>query len=209
MRTFRHWTPAYLVNRLSVAYDERVHPANPWLTRSAVKFLDEWLKETDRGLEWGSGRSTVWLAAHCKELVSVEHHDAWYARVRDMLSEKGLNAKVRYEHRPDGVEDTATCEYVRVAEDFADGSLDFCLVDGVARDYCALASLAKLKPGGLLIVDNINIYYPNPKSTAPHSRKGDDFASPRWRELHETVKHWRRYWTTNGVSETAFWVKPA
>lgn len=209
MRSFRHWSPTYLVNRLALAYDERQQPDNPWLTKTAVEFLDEWLKETDEGLEWGSGRSTVWLAQRSKHVVSVEHHEGWCSKVRELLSEKRVAHKVRYEHKPDGVENSATCAYVQVANEFATESLDFCLVDGVARDHCALASLDKLKPGGLLIVDNINIYYPNPKSTAPHSRKGDDFASAEWRQLHETVRHWRRFWTTNGVTETAFWVKPA
>jgi hypothetical protein len=44
--------------------------------------------------------------------------------------------------------------YVSVIDEFPDESLDFVLVDGHYRQACVLAALSKLRPGGLLAVDN-------------------------------------------------------
>ena len=44
--------------------------------------------------------------------------------------------------------------YARVLEEFPDASLDFVLVDGIFRNYCAVGSVSKVKPGGLIVVDN-------------------------------------------------------
>ena len=59
--------------------------------------------------------------------------------------------------------------YARTALGFADASLDFALVDGHYRDYSAKFILPKIKPGGMLIIDNVNWYLPC-RSKAPNSR---------------------------------------
>ena len=73
-RSFRHWTFRYLIDRTELLLYERRHPDLPWLTREAVDFLASWLQPSDHGLEWGSGRSTVWLAQRVSRLVSIEHN---------------------------------------------------------------------------------------------------------------------------------------
>jgi len=40
---------------------EKTHPDAPWLTAHAIAFLVDWLRPEDTGVEWGSGRSTLWL----------------------------------------------------------------------------------------------------------------------------------------------------
>jgi len=62
MRSFQHWTPRYIWNRLALMAHERQHPDLPWLTRAMIENLDTWLRPDDVGLEFGSGRSTVWFA---------------------------------------------------------------------------------------------------------------------------------------------------
>jgi predicted O-methyltransferase YrrM len=41
-----------------------------------------------------------------------------------------------------------------------DDHIDFVLVDGITRQTCVRSSMGKLKPGGLLILDNANLYVP-------------------------------------------------
>ncbi|SRR6266542_5291305 len=201
MRTFRHWNPRYVRDRLSVMAFERRHPDAPWLTRLMITILSSWLKPGDCGLEWGSGRSTVWLASRVGRLTSVEHDEAWYQRVKVELQEKGLK-NVDYCLCKDET------EYVYVADRIEAASLDFCLVDGVVRDACALATLALLKPGGILIVDNCNWYLPS-QSKAPNSRRESDGpASDAWKMFLAAVQDWRYVWTTSGVTDTALWLKP-
>lgn len=211
MRSFRHWTPLYIKDRLALMVYERSHPQHPWLTRAMIAILDSWLQPGDIGLEFGSGRSTRWFAQRVGHLTSVEHNPAWFRIVADQLGSlcEGGDG-VDYRLCEDGNTDSATTAYVQVANSIAPESLDFCLIDGVARDHCALASLDKLKPGGILIIDNVNWYIPRtPKSSAPNSRGQEDgYASDIWSEVGRRLESWRRIWTTNGVTDTALWVKP-
>ena len=57
----------YLHPRAIIAATKRrlwrfTDPEAPWLPREVVQFLDSWLTPAHLGLEWGSGRSTLWLA---------------------------------------------------------------------------------------------------------------------------------------------------
>jgi hypothetical protein len=211
-RSICHWTPRYIINRLILMAYERNNPNSPWLTNSMVDLLDTWLCSTDVGLEFGSGRSTIWFAKQVKHLISVEHDPEWYAKVNKQLHmlREPISERVDYHLLEVEKAKPETSEYVKVLEEVKNESLDFCLVDGMARDYCALASIDKLKSGGILIIDNVNWYWPREqKSYSPNSRgMSDGFASPVWQECANRLKYWRYVWTSNGVTDTAFWVKP-
>ncbi len=211
MRSFRHWTPTYIRDRVALAVRHRRRPDEPWLTEPAVQILDSWLRRADVGLELGSGRSTLWFAERVAHLTSVEHDEAWFARISSQLRERGLRERVDYRLCLDGKNGAAQSSYVRVISELANESLDFVLVDGVARDHCALAALDKLKPGALLVIDNINWFYGrDPKSRSPSSRSGaDGFESALWQRLHEVIGSWRLIWTSDGVCDTALWTKPS
>ena len=56
MRTFSHWTPIYIKNRIGTLYYEKAYPEYPWLTRDANEILASYLVKNDIGLEFGSGR---------------------------------------------------------------------------------------------------------------------------------------------------------
>jgi len=202
LRGFKHWTPRYIYNRLKLVAYERVFPSAPWLTFTMSQFLGSWLKPGDQGFEWGSGRSTTWFAERVGSLASVEHNPEWYRRVSAELNRKGLK-NVDYYLRED--ED----DYCSVADEFSAASFDFCLVDGVARDRCALLALSLVKPGGIVIVDNCNWYLPT-DSGSPYSRKACEGAyTEAWAVFWKRVEDWRHIWTTNGVFDTGLWVKPA
>ena len=209
MRTFSHWTPRYIKNRIAVLYYEKTCPEQPWLTRTANEILYSYLRKSDIGLEFGSGRSTLWFAKRVANLTSVEHDETWMANVHEMLSKAGIQ-NVDYIFLPkDAEEDKASeAKYVRIIDEFDDNSLDFCLVDGVYREFCALKVIGKLRPGGLLIIDNVNWYLPS-SSYSPNSR---NFANgPNgliWKEIETLISSWRRIWTSSGVTDTALFFKP-
>ncbi len=208
MRSFRHLTPRYVWDRLALMAYEKGNPDQPWLTRTMIEILDTLLLPDDVGLEFGSGRGTRWFLQRVGHLTSVEHNRNWYVLVEKQLESVGK--PVDYRLREDGATESPDSAYVEVAKSIASSSLDFVLVDGVARDHCALASLDKLKPGGMLIIDNVNWYLPRePKSRSPNSRdQADGYASEVWGQVGEQIKNWRCVWTTNGVWDTALWVKP-
>ena len=212
---FKHWTPQYVFDRLIWAYDQARHPADPWLTRNSIDFLSLWLKSSDTGVEFGSGRSTVWFGNRVKHVTSVEDIPDWYQSVRQKITALGLSDKVDliYFAAEPQDENSGTTRYVGVLQQFANQSLDFCLIDGGHRDFCALHAIEKIKSGGILIVDNVNWFLPLPGQClhfhSPASRtEQDGCVSKAWGEFARNVADWRRIWTTNGVNDTAIFFKP-
>jgi len=206
---FRHWTPRYFHDRLLLIIYEKMHSEYPWLTQQANTLLQSWLKKTYLGLEWGSGRSTIWFARRVANLTSVEHDSCWYNNVKTKLQELKITNTQLYlfEITPKCTENQSN-PYVAISDSFPNNSLDFVLVDGKFRSECALGVLQKIKPGGLLIIDNINLFLPS-NSCSPNSRTEQaGSSSEKWRLLADFIARWRCIWTSNGVSDTAIWIKP-
>jgi hypothetical protein len=203
MRSIRHWTPRYIYNRVALSLYEKQHPDHPWLTHQAINILTTLLKKSDVGLEWGSGRSTIWFASRIQHLVSVEDNLQWYQKVKELLAAQGLS-NVDYQL----AQDRAT--YVGIVDRFADESLDFVLVDGQShRSSCAVAIIKKIRVGGVLVLDNANWFLPC-NSYAPNSRTVEmGPISTEWQHFLELVQNWRMIWTSNGVTDTAFFIKAA
>jgi predicted O-methyltransferase YrrM len=194
-------SPRYAWSRLSVFAYERRHPDHPWLTRDAITRISGWLRPEHSGLEWGSGRGSLWFARRSRRLVSVEHVPAWHARVCGMFEREGIR---NHDYRLVSEE-----RYLSVIDEFADATFDYVLVDGLFRDEAFARSMPKLRPGGWMIFDNVNWHLPS-ESRTPHSRRlADGPATPRWAEVLERVRDWRTTWTTNGVNDTAIFEKPA
>lgn len=209
-RSHKHWTARYISDRLLLMLYGRSYPDSPWLCRRTIEMLDCWLEPTYRGLEWGTGRSTFWFAGRVAHLTSVEHNEGWAKRVSEKLVAGGLANRVDYHFASDGKEERSDSKYVRVVETLGASTLDFCLVDGVSRDHCAMACLEKIKPGGIIIIDNVERYIPrDPKSPSPEARAIEQgSASERWERFVQATAEWRCIWTTNGVWDTAVWFKP-
>lgn len=62
----------------------------PWWVYSATRFVDRNLRPTDRVLEFGSGFSTLWLAARCDAVLAVEGAIEWSTRVTDRAHQLAL-----------------------------------------------------------------------------------------------------------------------
>ena len=204
MLSLSHWSLRYARDRGRAKLYEWRHPGVPWLTRQAVSHLDEFLRSAHTGLEWGAGRSTAWIAARVRHLVSVETDSAWCAQVRQSLQRRGLgNVTLR-------LLDPESPSYTGVATDMDDGTLDFALVDGISeyRDRCALAVLPKIRPRGLVIVDDIHRYLPS-ESRAPLSLGPARVPlTPAWADFASHVAAWDLLWTSDGVRDTAIWRRP-
>jgi predicted O-methyltransferase YrrM len=209
-RPLRHLTPRYVYNRTRQMLYERGHTDDPWLTPTAIALLDSLLRREDTGVEFGSGRSTIWFAARVSSLTSVEHDEQWYQAVAARLAERGVG-NVDYILAPEDQpqERGADSRYARAALAFADGTLDFALVDGNYREHTAKLILPKVRPGGMLIVDNANLYLPC-RSKSPNSRTAE--LGPKtqvWAAVWAELAGWRSIWTSSGVWDTAIFVKPA
>jgi predicted O-methyltransferase YrrM len=207
-RTVGHWTPRYIRARTRQAFYQRVHPDAPWLTPEAIRLLDSMLRPSDIGAEFGSGRSTLWLARRCAHLTSVEHDEAWHATVSATLAVEGIthvDYRCHPRDEPDALGDRSA--YAQVAQFLGDESLDFALVDGLYRDYVTLLLLPKIRPGGMLVIDNVNRYLPSPTVSPASLRPSAAAATAGWEQAAADLAGWRRIWTSSGVWDTAIFVK--
>ncbi|HVP66823.1 MAG TPA: class I SAM-dependent methyltransferase [Anaeromyxobacteraceae bacterium] len=199
-RIAKLFSPRYLRSKAALVAFETLHPDLPWFTRDAIEKLERWLRPTFRGLEWGSGRSSQWLASRSASLVSVEHNPLWYERVRASLAAAGIT-NVDYRLQPED-------DYVRVVDEFADRRFDYVVVDGLFRSETLLRSMRKLRAGGWIVFDNAN-WYLRSASRTPHSLPLDGPpASPGFERAEREIAAWRATWTTNGVNDTLILVKP-
>ena len=182
--------------------------ATPWLSPTSIEFFKEYLDGTQVGCEFGSGASTVFFSKRVKELVSIEHFKPWFDKVSAQL--KADNNKVvdyrfiekqepdstlsseemfpeipsieSYDYRKDYV------NYFKALEGFDDEYFDFIIVDGRARPECVFSSIPKLKSKGLMILDNSE--------------------RDRYTIVFDALRDWEMINTTNGLTNTTFWVKP-
>ncbi len=102
MRNFGHINPRYVVDRIKLGIDQRRHPDNPWLTSMSVDVLNQMLSKTDIGLEFGSGRSTLWFVERLAKLYSVESNENWFEKVRRDTAKYSEQDRLNYRYCPDG-----------------------------------------------------------------------------------------------------------
>jgi len=187
--------PLYVAGRIQNWLYEKRHPDHPWLAPSAIAWLGQHLRPGMRGFEWGSGRSTLWFAKRLQHLTSIESDTAWFQQVSRMVQEAGLtNVELRHIPLEHPEAQTYAFDYPQLPAnasailDFPDASLDFVLVDGWYRPVCARAALPKLKPGGILVIDNTD--WPD----LPHVHVPTD-----WPLMHRS---------RNVLTETSVWRRP-
>lgn len=196
-----NWTPTYVTKRTRQALYELCHHHSHWLCPDALRFLDSWLAPSDIGFQWGSGDGTLWLAERVGHLTCVEHDPTRAQEVRARLLAEGLGERVAYQLESHGnAMERLDAPYVRMVDDAADYSLDFCLVGGPLPLGCCLASILKLKYGGLLILEDAGHYLLHEGELAPRQAV--------WEEIVWHLAPWRQIWTTNGLTETAIFIKP-
>lgn len=148
--------------------DQEKFRSIPSLALPAVCVLDEYLTKDMRVFEWGSGASTLFFAMRCELVFSVEHSSAWFDKVGTAMRHRGLKA-FGYLKEPEkgydpifgsqqpGYDTVNFRQYVEHINDmtgFQGVEYDVILVDGRARCACLKAAQPKLKPGGLLILDD-------------------------------------------------------
>jgi hypothetical protein len=144
-RVVLHAPPALVSALLRTTIDYR--PRKPWISYDAIGFLSDFLGKDSRVLEFGSGMSTVWYAAHAGRVCSVEAFEPWYVKVRDLLEDRGCG-NVRYEYAKEHD------RYVHAMDDEAGDGFDLAMIDGAFRFDCLCHAAEMLRPGGVLYLDN-------------------------------------------------------
>lgn len=182
----------------------KLHSPSPWLSQSSILFFENYLTKQHIGCEFGSGFSSLFFSNRIGKLVSIEHDTNWYKMIQNKMKLLKIS-NVEYHLIPENdikdFENTTfdfETDFFKVRRDYVNyfsalenhqnETFDFILVDGRARCECVFKAIPKLKPGGLMILDN-------------SERK-------RYQYVFELLKDWESINTTNGLTDTTFWVKP-
>ncbi len=174
IKQFRRW------HRDNKSNENTLSLGLPWLTYDAINFLEKICNSDKRVFEWGSGGSTLFFAARCKDVTSIEHDTFWIQSLRDKLEElnlknvslKGIegvpinNFSTLDPENPDDFiskekksEGLSFEDYVKSIDQFETEYFDIVVVDGRARNSCIKRALPHVKIGGYLVVDNSDRKY--------------------------------------------------
>ena len=200
MRKFSHLSTRYVADRILELIYQKRNPHKPWLTPQACEILSELVCPEDLVLEFGSGRSTRWFSKNVRAVTSIEHSPEWFEIVSEGLRKDEIS-NVEF-HLVENLPDYAA----HADKIIADGSIDIALVDGVARDACAVVALKKVRPGGIIVIDDSHRYWPSSSRAPGGLTEGQDTVdkSSSWPEFLTGVSGYRVLRTSSGVSDTTF-----
>ena len=121
-----------------------------WLPYGLTDTLRDRIGPGTRVFEYGGGGSTAWFADLGAEVTTVEHHPEWVAHLTEQFRD---DEHVDLVQRSDA---DAYADYVSAIDDYPDASFDVVVVDGRERVRCFEHSVAKVRPGGVLILDDVD-----------------------------------------------------
>lgn len=121
----------------------------PWLPFRLIDELAEVVGPGTKVFEFGGGGSTLWFLDRGAQVVTVEHHEGW----ADQLSQAIDDPSWTLLRRP---ADQQYAAYVAAIEDYPEDWFDLVVVDGRERARCAATATTRVRPGGLLLVDDID-----------------------------------------------------
>lgn len=189
----------------------------PWITFAACKFLEPRIVPGMRVHEYGAGGSTLFFATRGCEVSSVEHDEAWANRVRETLARENLtNVQLRclppepvtdslkrdptepddYFSSDENFQQHTFRNYATAIDAFADGYFHLVVIDGRARPSCYKHALAKVAPGGWLMLDN--------SDRDSYRRIHQDMAAKGWKKwgFSGPGPYVANFW------QTCYWQKP-
>jgi hypothetical protein len=166
---FFRWRKS-LINDANSVKDEL-----PWITFNAIDYISSHIKSDSNVFEFGGGGSTLFFLKNGANVYTVEHDSKWFEILKNIIAEKKYTKwngffieaeKGLITDNPDKAnplhfwtEDSnyLDCNFksyaTKIAE-FIDDYFDVVLVDGRSRVSCIHQSIAKIKKGGLLVLDN-------------------------------------------------------
>lgn len=120
----------------------------PWMTYPAIDFLSQLDLRAKTVFEYGAGASTFYFAARAQRVLSIESDPEWYAELRLRLPE---NCWIFL---------SESDPQIYADQIAAHGRLDVIVVDGpgAARPLCCRRALEHLAPGGVVVLDNSDMW---------------------------------------------------
>ena len=118
----------------------------PWFTYPFIEFLKKRVNKNLKVFEYGSGNSTIWFAKRVDSIISVEHNEKWYNKIKDLIPP---NAKVLFNNFQ------KENEYHQIIKSIPE-KFDIIIVDAIDRINCLKVAKDHLSEKGVIILDNSN-----------------------------------------------------
>lgn len=178
----------------------------PWVTFRAIDWLESFLQPTMDVFEYGAGGSTLYLTKRVHRVISVEHDEGFSSLVQGILSQRNIGNCQLVLHKSEPCEDGTIAfashqikyrglcfeAYVKAIDIYPDRSFDLVMVDGRARTACMQQALAKVKPGGALLLDNSDRpAYAETKRMLADFPRSDFFGITPWNMDVSQTSVWR------------------
>lgn len=180
----------------------------PWWNYNAVAFVQRHLPPSAQVAEFGGGASTLWLRDLGATVITIEDHQEWFENLRAHLPDADLRfvaAAPGDTQAPKGPFNT----YVHALDAEPDGTFDLIIVDGKARRDCVLRTASKVKPGGMLLLDDSQA-----SDTDPPARRDVTRLRQTYVDLPALLGHWPVH-HLRGIKpgtwlpvQTTVWIKP-
>jgi hypothetical protein len=120
----------------------------PWFTYPAIDYIRQLDLSGKTIFEWGAGFSTLFWSSRAKSVISVETDPLWYSILKPQLA--------------------SNCELILAAREVEQYSslihnkneFDVIIIDGTgeSRAACSRAAIPNLRRGGLIILDNSDLW---------------------------------------------------
>ena len=197
----------YIVSLIRVKLYEFLNSDAPWLTADSISFLNSYLNKNLSGIEWGSGRSTKYLATRVKSLISVENDRYWYNKIKKEIRML-KNVEYIFQEVLDSQKNSPKNHpYVDILKQVKDNSIDFALIDGKIRLTCIENVIKKIKPGGIIILDNAECYFFSKTfNKILYKPLPPLYNKERWDKILSKLDKWDSKYTSNGVWSTTIWI---
>lgn len=114
----------------------------PWYTYPSIDFLRTCLNDKLEILEFGGGSSTLFFAARCHAVTTMEHDADWAKRLAE---EAPSNCTII---------NKAIEPFLDFASAIPEQSFHLIVVDGRQREKCLDIALKRIKPEGIIILDD-------------------------------------------------------
>jgi hypothetical protein len=113
----------------------------PWMTYPAIEYLKQLDLSAARIFEYGSGNSSLFWAARCLALVTVEDNPGWHEKISPRLPGNARSLFRDGARYPRSILET-------------DDRYDVVVIDGSRRKSCAEAAVERLAETGFIVLDN-------------------------------------------------------
>jgi hypothetical protein len=127
---------------------DRMGSPIPWFAYPTIDYLAQMDFREKSVFEWGSGYSTIFWSQRAASVISVETNPAWRSKLLQMV---GTNTTIL-------VSSNELTEYIGQIDRFS--GFDVIIIDGLgeSRFRCAQIAPRKLNKGGMIILDNSDLW---------------------------------------------------